>query len=333
MYTPSYGMGDEGPDSLRRSPLRDFRFGFSVLGIRSRKEFVEQCRAAERYGFDVVLAADHLGMPAPFPVLTAAADATTRLRVGTFVLNTALRNPHVLAREIATVDQLTDGRLEVGLGAGYVRWENEEAGIGWDRFTARTDRLQATIDELSRLFGGQGYEQQRSLREMLDLPILAPLQSRGFGGLGPPLLVGGTGDTVLELAARQADTVSISGTHQIKGSPLGAVRLGTARETQERARFVRQAAGDRFTGMDLNTIVQLVLVTADRRAAAEKLVSTQLRTLTVDEALETPHLLIGTEDQIADQLHERRELYGFNYITVQEPFMHALGPVVERLQG
>ncbi|MFI7061646.1 TIGR03621 family F420-dependent LLM class oxidoreductase [Kribbella sp. NPDC050124] len=313
--------------------MRDFRFGCSVLGLRSRKDFVEQCRAAERYGYDVVVAADHLGMPAPFPVLTAAADATTRLRVGTFVLNAGLWNPHVLAREVATVDRLTGGRLEVGLGTGYVKWENDAAAIGWGGQAARVDRLHATVDKLTELFAAPGYEEQRPLRDMFDLPVLAPTQSRGFGGYGPPLLVGGTGDAVLELAAQRADIVSIAGTYQIKGMPPGTVRLGTAREAEERVQFVRRAAGARFADIELNTIVQLVIVTDDRRAAAEKLIATQLPTLSVDEALATPHLLIGTVDEIAGQLKARREQYGFSYFTVQEPFLPVLAPVIERLRA
>ena len=196
-----------------------FRFSFNLLGLDSRAALVETCRQGERYGYDTVFAADHLGMPAPFPALVAAAAATERLRVGTLVLNAAFWNPALLAREVATTDVLTDGRLELGLGAGHMKWEFDEAGIPWAPFGARAGRLEATIDELARLFAADGYEQQAGLREAMGLPALAPVQRRGFDGSGPPLLIGGTGERILRIAAERADIVGIAGTYQVKGRP------------------------------------------------------------------------------------------------------------------
>ena len=311
---------------------RPFRFGFTVLSVGSRGEFVEQCRSAERYGYDVALAADHLGMPSAFPTLVAAADATERLRIGTLVLNASLWNPHLLARDIATVDQLTDGRLEVGLGAGYARWEYETAGITWRGFQERAQHLESTIDQVRELLAGPGYEQDRPLRELYGLPRLTPHQRGGFGGYGPPLFVGGTADTVLRVAARHADIVGIAGTYPVKDMPSGVVRLGTVKEVEERIQFVRDAAGDRADQIEFNAVVHQVLVTGDRRAAA-RLVAEQLQTMTQDEVLDSPFLLIGTHEQIAEQLRQQRERFGLSYIAVQGPFMDALGPVIERLRN
>ncbi|GAA2108805.1 TIGR03621 family F420-dependent LLM class oxidoreductase [Actinomadura alba] len=313
--------------------MADFRFGFNVFGIRSRRQFVERCRTAEAQGYDIALAPDHLGAPAPFPVLIAAAEATERLRVGTLVLNVGFWNSHLLAREVATADLLTDGRLELGLGSGHMRWEFEAAGIEWEPFAARADRLERTIEELGRLFGGPDYEERAPLRDAYDLPELRPVQRKGFGGSGPPLLVGGTGDTVLRLAARHADTVGHAGAIQVKGRPPGTFRLATAAEMDERVRFVREQAGPRADEMESNVLVQMVAVTPDRRSVAEHLVSEQLSFCTVEEALDTPLLLIGTEEQIAEQLRENRERYGFTYITVHEPFMAEFAPVIERLRS
>ncbi|TDD83568.1 LLM class F420-dependent oxidoreductase [Actinomadura rubrisoli] len=312
--------------------MRDFRFGFNVFDIASREGFAEQCRRAERYGYDTALVPDHLGSPAPFPTLVAAADATERLRVGTFVLNAGFWNPHLLAREVATADRLTGGRLELGLGAGHMKWEFDAAGLPWEPFGARAGRLVETIEELGRLFGASGYAERRAVDEHYGLAGLTPVQRSGFGGTGPPLLVGGTGDTVLRAAARYADIVGIAGVRQAKGAPPGTFDLCTAEQAGERVRFVREQAGERADGLEWNLLVQHVAVTGDRRAEAERLGAAQLRNLTTEEILDTPFVLIGTEAQIAERLREGRERFGFSYITVHSPFMDALGPIIDRLR-
>ena len=312
--------------------MRDLRFGFNFFDIRSREDFAERCRRAESHGFDVALAPDHLGVPSPFPVMVAAADATERLRVGTLVLNVGFWNPHLLAREIATADRLTGGRVEVGLGAGHMKWEFDEARIEWEPFGARVARLTETVDELGRLFAaGGGYEQGKAVIDHYGLTPLAPEQRVGFEGAGPPLLIGGTGDTVLRLAAERADIVGIAGTYQAKGRPPGTFMLGTAEQAEERVRYVREQAGERAGELEWNVLVQQVVVTKDRRGAAEERAAL-LPNLSVEEILETPFLLIGTEEQIAEQIRAARERYGFTYFTVHGPFMDVFGPVIERLR-
>ncbi|WP_067825080.1 LLM class F420-dependent oxidoreductase [Actinomadura kijaniata] len=309
--------------------MRDFRFGFNVFEVRSREEFAAYCRRAEEFGYDVALMPDHLGAPAPFPTLVAAAEATERLRVGTFVLNAAFWNPHLLAREIATTDRLTGGRLEVGLGAGHMKWEFDAAGLPWRPFGERVEHLERTIEEMAGAFGGPGYPEQEPLRSQYGMEVLRPVQRHGFGGHGPPLLVGGTGDTVLRLAARHADIVGLAGTHQVKGQPPGTFTIGTAEHAAERVAFIREHAGDRDP--ELNLMVQFVVVTDDRRGTAAQ-VAERLPNLSVEEVLETPYLLIGTVEQMAERLRENRERYGFTYITVQGPFLDAFAPVIGHLR-
>jgi probable F420-dependent oxidoreductase len=305
---------------------RDFRFSTNVFGVSSRAALQERCRRLESAGFHTLFAADHLGAPAPFPVLVAAADATERLRVGTLVLNAPFWNPALLAREIVTTDVLTDGRLDVGLGAGHMKWEFDAAGIPWTGFQARADRLEETITELRRFL----------TTDLAALPggtAPQPVQRSGFGGSGPPLIVGGTGDRILTIAARHADVVGIAGAYQVPGEPPGTFRLGTAAEADERVRFAREQAGERADEVEWNVLVQMVVPTTDRRGAAEDLVARFRGTLTADEALETPYLLIGTPEQMAEQLRENRERYGFTSITVHEPYQEAFEPVVERLRS
>jgi probable F420-dependent oxidoreductase len=319
--------------------MRDFRFSYNIFSVTSRDDFVAECRAAEEFGYDTVFAADHLGIPAPFPLLVAAAEATQRLRVGTLVLNVAFWNPALLAREVATTDILTDGRLELGLGSGHMKWEFDEASIGWQGPAARAAALEQTISELRRFFSTEFAE----LRDGAAGP--KPVQRAGFGGYGPPLLVGGTGDAVLQIAGQHAQIIGVAGVYQVKGQSPGTFRLGSPAEVDERIAFARAQAGARADEIEWHLLAQAVVVTDDRHAGAEKLVAEQHKrfeslgvtderaVLTVDDALESPFLLIGTVDEIAAQLRGSRERWGYSYITVHQPYMRTFGPVISRLRA
>jgi probable F420-dependent oxidoreductase len=318
--------------------MRDFRFSYNVFGITTREQFAADCREAEESGYDAVFAADHLGIPAPFPLLVSAAEATRRLRVGTLVLNAAFWNPALLAREVATTDILTDGRLELGLGSGHMKWEFDEAGIDWQGPAARATALERTIGELERYFSTE----LEQLRAEQSGP--KPVQRAGFGGHGPPLLVGGTGDAVLRIAAQHAQIIGVAGACQVKGQAPGTFRLATAAEVDERVAFTRACARRRAARIEWHLLVQRVVITTDRRAAAEQIAAESRRhfealgvadpgaMLTAEIALETPFLLIGTADEIAAQLRRSRERWGYSYITVHGPFRQAFAPVIERLR-
>jgi probable F420-dependent oxidoreductase len=319
--------------------MRNFRFSYNIFSIASREDFVAECRLGEEFGYDTVFAADHLSMPAPFPLLVAAAEATQRLRVGTLVLNVAFWNPALLAREVATTDILTEGRLELGLGSGHMKWEFDEAGIGWQGPTARAAALEQMVIDLERFFSTEFAE----LREPAAGP--KPVQRSGFGGYGPPLLVGGTGDAVLRIAGQHAQIVGVAGAYQVKGQSPGTFRLASAAEVDERIAFARAQAGARADEIEWHLLVQAVVVTDDRRAAAEKIVADERErfeslgvtddraVLTVQDALESPFLLIGTVEEIAAQLRRSRERWGYSYITVHQPYMRTFGPVISRLRA
>lgn len=308
--------------------MRDFRFSFNVRGVDASDVFAACCRNAEDQGYDTLFATDHLGAPAPFPLLVAAAQATRRLRVGTLVLNSSFWNPALLARDIATTDVLTDGRLEIGLGAGHMKWEFDEARIAWEPFATRAEVLRDMISELGRCFQADFAAATEGARPP------RPVQRYGFRGAGPPLIVGGTGDRILRIAAEYADIVSVAGVYQIPGKPPGTFRLGTATEAQERVRFARDCAGERADEIEWHLLVQAVVETLDRRATAKELIERYGAALqmTTDEVLETPFLLIGTIDEMAAQLLDHRERYGFSYLTVHEPFVTTFAPVIERLR-
>lgn len=143
--------------------------------------------------------------------------------------------------------------------------------------------------------------------------------------------MGGTGDRVLRVAGKHADIVGVAGIYQVQGQPPGTLRLGTAAEAEERIGFAREHAGERADLIEWHLLLQMVVETDDRRAAVKALDEREELGMTVDEALETPYLLIGTVEEMADQLVRHRERYGFSYVTVHEPYMEALAPVIERL--
>ncbi|MDH6109750.1 putative F420-dependent oxidoreductase [Kitasatospora sp. MAP12-15] len=290
---------------------RPFRFGVTLLTPAASGPWREKCRTAEALGYDVITVPDHLGMPAPFPALVAAAEATERPRLGTFVLDAGFWNPTLLAREVATTDQLTGGRLELGLGAGYVKAEHDAAGLPFGTPGERVTHLQRTIEELDRLYGSDDFAPQ---------PLQRPR---------PPLLIGGNGDRILKLTARHAEIAAFSGG---RADPDGKPITLTAAQLEERVAAYQRFAADRAEPAELNVLIYLVAVTNDRRAALRPSLP-NIPNLTEDEALDLPTILIGTVRQMADQLRAQRERYGFTYITVLEPAMHAFAPVIEQLRG
>jgi probable F420-dependent oxidoreductase len=290
---------------------RPFRFGVNMVTPADAGAWKEKCRKAEALGFDVITVADHLGMPAPFPALVAAAEATERPRLGTFTLNAAFFNPTLLAREVATADQLTGGRLEIGLGTGYVKAEHEAAGLPFGTPGERVAHLRRTVEELERLLGTEDFAPR---------PVQTPR---------PPLLIGGNGDRVLEMAARHADIVAFTGA----GSDAkGALRMLSAEQMDERVAAYSAFAAGRPEPAELNVLIQVVVPTDDRRATLQPYLE-QMPHLSEEQALEVPILLLGTTAQMAEQVRAQRERYGFTYVTVLEPWMEAFGPVIEELGG
>ncbi|MEU8488506.1 LLM class F420-dependent oxidoreductase [Streptomyces sp. NPDC048641] len=292
---------------------RAFRFGVNMLTAASGDEWRKRCRRAEDLGYDVILVADHLGMPSPFPSLVAAAEATERPRVGTFVLNAGFWNPALLAREVATTDALTGGRLELGLGTGYVQAEHDAAGLAWGSPGERVDHLRRVVEELDRLLGSDEYRPRPAQRPR------------------PPLLIGGNGDRMLKLTAEHAEIAAFTGARSVPGDANGKLQHLTPEELDERVAAYHRYAAGRAEPAELNLLIQMVTVTDDRRAAIRPVLE-RIPQFTEDEALGLPLLLLGTVREIADQLRAQRDRYGFTYITVLEPYMEAFGPVIEELR-
>jgi probable F420-dependent oxidoreductase len=307
--------------------MRPFRFGVNVGPSRSRSEWVEKARKLEGLGYYALTVPDHLAdFMAPMPALVSAAEATTTLRVGTNVLNNDFRHPVLVAREAATVDLLTDGRLMLGLGAGYMQSEYDQAGLGYDTGGARVDRLAEAVAIIKGLLSGEpvtfsGRHYRVTGHTIHPLPVQRPR---------PPIAISGNGPRLLTLAAREADIVGLSGITFRRGGTAPDLSGWKSPGVEERVRLVRDASGDRFAELELNALVQRVVVLDDRRRAAEEL-ARHWKQLTPDEILESPHVLVGTVDQMIEDLQARRERWGISYFTIFEPHADALAPVVAKL--
>lgn len=287
-----------------------FKFGVNLWQADSREDWVAKCLRVEALGYDVISVPDHLGpgRHAPFPALTMAAAVTQRPRVGTLVSNVPFYNFTLFAREVSTTVKMTGGRLDLGLGSGHMKSEFDDAGLPWTPAKERIEYLTDSLDHLREHFSEEG---------------ITP----------PPLLLAGNSDGVLSLAARNADIAGFAGLRQAPGKPPGTFRLDDAERMDERVAFFRSHTDGRDP--ELNMLVQRVIVTDDRRVAAEawrEKVKNQ-DGLEVDTLLETPQLLFGTVDEIVQQLRDRRERYGFSYITVFEPMLETFAPVVKELSG
>ncbi len=309
--------------------MKPFRFGVNVWGARSRAEWADKARRVEDLGYSTLTVPDHLGtFFSPMPALIAAAHATTRLRVGTNVLNNDLRHPVLVAREAATVDLLTDGRLQLGLGAGHMKSEYDEAGLDYEAGATRVERLAEAVTIIKGLLKGEpvtvaGRHYRVTGHTIHPLPVQRP---------HPPILIGGNGRRLLVLAAREADIVGLSGITFREGGTKADVSGWTATGVDERMRLVREAAGARYAQLEVNALVQRVIITDQRRQAAEELAHRWTQ-LSPDDILQSPYVLIGTVDQIVDDLQARRQRWDISYYVTLEPYMEALAPVVARLAG
>ncbi|MEV4143235.1 TIGR03621 family F420-dependent LLM class oxidoreductase [Amycolatopsis sp. NPDC049691] len=280
--------------------MRPFRFGVAMYVPGSRAEWVAKCRRAEDLGYDVIGVVDHLGRAAPVPALLLAAEATERVRLNTYVLNASFHNPVLLARDLAGLDEFTGGRLEVGIGAGYVRAEFEAAGIEWGTPGQRYERVVRAVAELGRAFEGRPR---------------------------PPLLLGGRGDRMLTFAAEHADTIALTGT--APGAAEGRLALAGRAALAERAGFANRALGGRDA--ELNLMVHVVRITGDRRTALEA-AHRLVPHLGVDELGDLPTVLVGSAEAVAGQLLRTRETFGISYFTVLEDDLTRLAPVIEKLR-
>ena len=312
---------------MSQFPHRGFRFGVQVSKETSTKGWAELARRTEAAGYEVLTMPDHFtDQLAPIPALMAAASATTTLRVGALVFDNDYKHPVVLAKELATIDLLSEGRLEIGLGAGWMISDYEEAGIPYDSPKVRIDRfiegvavIRGAMAEGSFSFSGDHY----TITNYNGQP--KPVQAR------PPLLIGGGGKRVLSYAAREADIIGINGTMTAGVVGPEALSTMTAESVDEKVAIVAAAGAHRINDIEMNIRTFFVKVTNDRAATVDGISS--MFGVSKDMIDASPFALIGSVEECIEQLLERRERWGFSYTIVGAENIDECAPIVAALRG
>ena len=305
---------------------KPFRFGVQSRTAGPRDVWLGTVRTVEALGYDAISWPDHFvrGFE-PAVALAAAAIASERLRLTGFVFDNDFRHPVVLAMSAGSIDILSAGRLELGIGAGWLKDEYDQSGIPFDPASVRIARLEEAVHLLKRLFSGEPvtFSGEFYAVDGLKLPVV-PVQRPH-----PPFIIGGGSKKILSLAAREADIVGITNRALPDGSK--DAEDTTAAATERKIAWVREAAGERFPEIELNAVVSDVVPTIDTAGEAARLADRY--GVSPTEILDSPLILVGSIDEMVERLLERRERFGISYLVVTEPNMDALAPVVARLAG
>jgi len=287
-------------------------------------------RRVDGAGFDMLVTADHLGgCLAPLLPLMVAADVSDRLRLGVMVLNNDFHPPSLLARDAATLDLLSDGRLELGLGAGHAQPEYERAGIAFDPAAVRVSRLEESVVVLRRLLAGDTVTFSGTHVHLIEERCdPAPVQAQ------VPILVGGGGRRVLGIGARHADAVGFTGLGRTLADGQRHEPTGFAVERVDGdVAAVRAAAAERVDQVEFQVLVQSVVITNDARRTAENIARDRLPSLGVEDVMNTPYMMIGSVDRIVEKLLAHRERWGFSHYTVRPDALGHIEPVIATLTG
>ena len=308
---------------------RPFRFGIQTSRAASAEDWAAKARRIEELGFSSLFIPDHFADQfAPLIALQAAADATSWLRLGTLVLDNDYRHPLVLAKEWATLDILSNGRVEAGLGAGWMKSDYDESGMSYDAPGERIDRFKEGIAIIKGLFTSEGPFSYAGKHYTITnaQPLPRPVQKPH-----PPILIGAGAKRMTRVAAREADIMSVNfSLAEGVVNPVVAA-TGTAAATREKIGWMREAAGSHFDDLELSCTVFVSIVTDDRAGMAERIAGGF--GMPKDEVLLSPHLLVGAVDQIVEDLQRRREEFGFTYIVFSGDVHEHFAPVVQKLAG
>lgn len=306
--------------------MHPFRFGVMIGRGGSDETWAARARRAEDLGYAVFLMPDHMGdQLSPIAALSAAAAATTSLHVGSFVFANDYRHPLVLAREAATLDLLSGGRFELGIGAGWNTADYRKLGVPYDSPAVRVDRLSEAVPLIKRLLAGESVDHAGSHYAMSGAIAGAERDRRPR----VPLLIGGGGPRLLRLAARHADIVALQPQMDSRGRPM--VWQATEGATEQKIAILRAAAGPRFEELEINVIVGDAGLAGSNRPTLESLAAA---TKSIATALvETPYVLYGTLGRLRDELLRRRDRLGITYYAIPGRAMEAMAPLVAALAG
>jgi len=318
---------------------KPFRFGVQGYAPTSAEEWRSLARRAESLGFSSFHLADHVIGPGPalqatghpvqtvaaIPAMAVAAEATSTIKIGCRVLCVDYRNPVMLAKEVATLDFFSGGRLELGLGAGWLENEYRAIGIPFDPAGRRLDRLEEVIGLLRSSFAaGELNVTGDHVHAVGFEAVPKPIGS-------PPLMIGGGAKRILSIAGREADIISLNFNNS--SGRLGPEGIGsaTAAATEQKIEWIKAAAGSRFEKIELETAAYFTIVTDAAAATREKMAP--MFGMTPEDFAEHPNVLIGSVDEICDRIVERRQKFGISYVSFGTSVMEAVAPVVSRLAG
>jgi probable F420-dependent oxidoreductase len=319
---------------------RPFRFAVQSGGTDTPDAWRDLARRAEELGYSTLAIADHYIGPGPaldaanhpvqqlaaIPAMVVAAEATSDLLVACRVLSTGYHNAVVAAKELATIDWLSRGRLEVGLGAGWVASEYEAMGVPFERAGRRVDRLVEFTAVLRACFSGAPVDEDGGLVSASGFTAV-PEPPHG----PPPLMIGGGSPRVLRFAGSVADIVSVNFDNSSGRIGAEGVASGATDATAQKIAWVRDGAGDRFDDIELEVGAYFTAVTTDTQRALDRIAT--MVGVTPELLDGNPHVLVGSTDGIVDTLLARREEHGFSYVTVDDRVMEVFAPVVAALAG
>ncbi|MGH2938198.1 MAG: TIGR03621 family F420-dependent LLM class oxidoreductase [Solirubrobacterales bacterium] len=308
------------------SAQKKFRFGVYMVEPFQGMTWADSVREIEALGYSTLSAPDHMEEGfGPITAMATAAMVTTTLQVGTAVFAADFRHPAVLARELASIDQLSEGRLEVGLGAGYQVRDYRTTGIPMDRAGIRVSRLFEHVAVLRGLFASGSFDFEGEHYEIRGLDgTPAPFREGG-----PPIFVAGGGPRMLRFAARHADIVGVNRTLPSSEVKDATVFDGVADRIDEKFELIRAEAGERYDDLVFHGNLRNVKVTDDRRAFAETVAAQS--GLSLEDELTSPFMLAGTIDQMVEQLHRQRDRWGYTYYTIPDTAVRELAPLLAAL--
>jgi len=313
--------------------MKPFRFGVQVSQVASASAWRDKARKLEDLGYSTLFMPDHFGEElAPLPAIAMAAAHTTSLRVGSLVFDNDYKHPAILAKEAATIDLLSDGRLELGIGAGWMKTDYDALGLDYDPPAVRVDRFEEALHVIKQCFTGEKFSFAGEHYRITDYASYPkPAQAH------LPILVGGGGKRVLSIAAREADIIGIN--PNLRAGEVGPDATADAlqEQTDRKIGWVREAAGNRYADLELSIVVPFVLVTDDREGTANAIAASLPpdpdADLSAEGVLASPHVLIGSVDQICATLVERRERWDLSYYVFNDDAIDTVAPIVAELAG
>jgi len=307
---------------------RPFRFGIQAAKPPTNVTWQDLARRAESLGYSTLTMPDHFNDQfAPIPAMTSALEVTTTLRVCALVFDNDYKHPVVLGKELATMDVLSGGRIDIGLGAGWMRTDYDELGLAYDTAGVRIDRFVEGLEIVRRCMRGEAFSFEGThytIRNHTPTPQAVQLPC-------PPVLIGAGGKRMLGIAAREADIVGINPSLAPGAVGPDVINDMSVEAFEEKIEIVRNAAGTRFADVELNVRAFLVNVTSDAKSARDALAG--MLGVTTRMVAESPFALIGTPEELVDRLVERRERFGVSYVIVGGDDVESFAPVVAALAG